>query len=1100
MKRFAVALILISTVFLSSGVSGAGTAFETGFETGSLSSDWVYSVDKGGTYQVVQNSSLSGSYVLELNSNGNNGQNFLSYQGGSVPTSDYVVKSDVVLQHSNAQTGVSARVGSTGGYTAWIDSDNSDFILAKQSDANGFTKIKTVSQSYSTGSNYSLEIKVDGSSIDVFLYDSSGTQLQSLSTTDSAYSSGYPGYQWADWVTGDQIMDSFQVCEIDGCVNSDNSPSLSNFEPADGATGVSTDVQLNATVTDPDNSTIQNVTFYNASDDSVLGYSESVSNNTVASTQLNGLTNNKKFVYYVEADDGVSITKSSNISFTTETSQTYSAEVLDGFEDQDIAEYSGSTGGFSVASDNVYNGSYNLEASSVSGWGSIYASNPPDWDLSNLTNISTYIHYNGDVNRGGVGFASSNNGSGYFAFFDPGSNEELRLVKLSDYQTGATDIATKKNVILSNGWYRLVLEKDAGSYTAYIFDVSDGVLAAQTSGSDSNYSVDTYSLSAYSTAADFDTVERSVMQTRDFSLTLKSPSDSERFFTSSKGVDFNWSMTSAEGAELENTTLYGNFSGSWSEETSFTLSGTDSSKNYSKLLDNGTYKWGVVVYDNQSQKLSENRTFTIGERPPQLNVVEMSDWHVGNLETDPGYEDPAGTADDIIETVDWIQGYNPDAIFDMGDLVAGFTNANGLTPSQQFSLYWSNISEIESTTGVSDVKTMLGNHDGYHFDSAPGWSGMEGFFRKGNYTSADYSLSKGNIKQIVTSPLNYQTDYGSWSNFLTSSSEGNNHYFIIPMHRRPWLENELQEGCQNDKNVMLRLHDPLYHTSIYSNDWWGMKDQVWQNSSAFVKNTIDSLPSSCQVTVFNGHVHKDPDAYYSGDPNVAGGNIVWGEASSVMPDNMLSVSMTTVSHEHGPDDVKSVVPSIYTYNITEGRSSFDLYAYDTENNQSMGITYNDTSSTKSYLNIPLSYEVDLGNNPSSDDWNWSQEWNPSQFSDESDNTQWYNHSEGFWPKREGWIISRWKYNKPRSFNELNVSKTSGLSLDHEFRVTNNSETLDEWSQWYSDPSNAPKASAWSVNTSFNGSSDKYIYDMELKSVHRIRCIRLYRFNASKHYR
>ncbi len=90
----------------------------------------------------------------------------------------------------------------------------------------------------------------------------------------------------------------------------------SNPSPADGAVDVSTSPLLTVDVSDPDGDTM-NVTFYNASDDSVIGTDNDVASGSTASVTWSGLSMGMVYEWYAVADDGIEATQSVTWSFTT---------------------------------------------------------------------------------------------------------------------------------------------------------------------------------------------------------------------------------------------------------------------------------------------------------------------------------------------------------------------------------------------------------------------------------------------------------------------------------------------------------------------------------------------------------------------------------------------------------------------------------------------------------------------------------------------------------------------------------------------------------------------------------------------------------------
>ncbi len=87
--------------------------------------------------------------------------------------------------------------------------------------------------------------------------------------------------------------------------------------PADGATGVSTSPTLSVLVTDPDGDAMD-VTFYDASDDSVIGTVAGVASGNRAGVTWPGLASGTGYDWYAKAYDGeLNSPESTHWSFTT---------------------------------------------------------------------------------------------------------------------------------------------------------------------------------------------------------------------------------------------------------------------------------------------------------------------------------------------------------------------------------------------------------------------------------------------------------------------------------------------------------------------------------------------------------------------------------------------------------------------------------------------------------------------------------------------------------------------------------------------------------------------------------------------------------------
>ena len=94
-----------------------------------------------------------------------------------------------------------------------------------------------------------------------------------------------------------------------------HAPMSPNY-PVNEDTGIEINPTLNVTLTDPDGDTM-NITFINASDDSVIGIDTAVANGSYATYQWSGLSYGTTYNWYVNITDGTDTTTSSTYSFTT---------------------------------------------------------------------------------------------------------------------------------------------------------------------------------------------------------------------------------------------------------------------------------------------------------------------------------------------------------------------------------------------------------------------------------------------------------------------------------------------------------------------------------------------------------------------------------------------------------------------------------------------------------------------------------------------------------------------------------------------------------------------------------------------------------------
>lgn len=179
--------------------------------------------------------------------------------------------------------------------TLYINGSSEDTATATTS---GFTNANNSTYIGCMENTGGLERSFDGK------IDEVGIWLEELSSTDVSdlYNSGtgkvWNGSSWAE-------------------PSSNTAPTISNPSPSNDATGVSTSPTLSIDVSDADGDSCD-VTFYNASDDSVIGSDNSVASGGTASVTWSGLSNNTTYTWYAKADDGTDITTSPDYSFTTE--------------------------------------------------------------------------------------------------------------------------------------------------------------------------------------------------------------------------------------------------------------------------------------------------------------------------------------------------------------------------------------------------------------------------------------------------------------------------------------------------------------------------------------------------------------------------------------------------------------------------------------------------------------------------------------------------------------------------------------------------------------------------------------------------------------
>lgn len=239
----------------------------------------------------------------------------------------------------------------------------------------------------------------------------------------------------------------------------DHTPSLSNPDPSDGATGVNdttdgspVDVDLSIDYSDPDSDS-GNVTF-KWQNGSVIDTITGVASGSSASTTLQDLKSGTTYNWQVEATDGENSTTAGNYSFTTAQDSSLNTVYSDGFENGNLDYYSGTFTDFSVKQDSSFswNGDYYLNVTNSGSNPEIFTDNIT---VSQGDKIVTYV-------RG----ESSSDTNNYQIKFGVQDNNNYYLVNPVDYATGS-----------GNNDEIQIYKKDAGSFTKFSSNASNSETA-----------------------------------------------------------------------------------------------------------------------------------------------------------------------------------------------------------------------------------------------------------------------------------------------------------------------------------------------------------------------------------------------------------------------------------------------------------------------------------------------------------------------------------------------------------------------------------------------------------------------------------------------
>ncbi len=202
----------------------------------------------------------------------------------------------------------------------------------------------------------------DGDTMDVTFYDASDDGV--IGTDNEVASGDSAEFEWSDllqdtvyewYVVADDGEFTTQSATWSFTTVAENKPPEvpSDPFPADGAIDVGITPVLSVYVSDPDGDAMD-VTFFDASDDSVIGTDTDVESGSQASVTWAGLSLDTTYGWYVIADDGIDTTSSPTWSFTTVTEEDTEAPVAVAAADR-TEIHAGDTVNFdgSASTDNV---------------------------------------------------------------------------------------------------------------------------------------------------------------------------------------------------------------------------------------------------------------------------------------------------------------------------------------------------------------------------------------------------------------------------------------------------------------------------------------------------------------------------------------------------------------------------------------------------------------------------------------------------------------------------------------------------------------------------------------------------------------------------
>jgi len=131
-----------------------------------------------------------------------------------------------------------------------------------------------------------------------------------------------------------------------------------------------------------------------------------------------------------------------------------------------------------------------------------------------------------------------------------------------------------------------------------------------------NYTIETLFVTV--TGAGFSQTQNTRLNTPP-TPTLESPVNK---FNTSEDITFNCSWID-EDYNVDNITLWGNWSGGWTSDTTLSVSGGETYKTFTKSLPEGSYLWTCFAQDNLTtgKFASENRTLTVDKTNPVVSSI-----------------------------------------------------------------------------------------------------------------------------------------------------------------------------------------------------------------------------------------------------------------------------------------------------------------------------------------------------------------------------------------------------------------------------------------------------------------------------------------------
>lgn len=447
-----------------------------------------------------------------------------------------------------------------------------------------------------------------------------------------------------------------------------------------------------------------------------------------------------------------------------------------------------------------------------------------------------------------------------------------------------------------------------------------------------------------------------------------------------------------------------------------------------------------------------------------IRIVVTSDWH-------------HGASTHISNLIATIKAKHPDYIFDLGDVVEDGYN------SAHWDQYASTVNTLKSA-GISYF-AIPGDHDvpDEHFE----WH-EDRFMDATNQTSASFLIKIGNNVFIFLRSYRYNN---VWESDYMNESSTNIRQGIWTDQQLGWLKKILQKYSASN-NIFLMTHYAPINSTAGSWGWWGegkceyrTTADRWATITMHQTAKLYSILKNYTVDVLmHGHIHIDPttfkDGSWDGNTKVLGGTVVFGSATSHLPQNTTFVLVGNGYPEHSP-------PPSYGYNsnyatfryfdLVTGQNYFTLYAWNADLNGSIGMTVNASSTPVTSINIPLRFPIELDEK---NIINYEEFAEPYEFSDTS--TQQYIHDAyGYRFAADRWFTVRfdlWEENEITGINISWFENPAGSGSTITYQIYKSTDGMQTWQEVTS----LPVTARWiMLNVTVNVNSIVYIQNISLNT-------------------